>query len=186
MKWVTRQNAKVDRIACPWLIRKLIDPGAEFLYVPADEVLATADREGGLSYDAPGARFTHRDGKCTFEVLIEEHGLGGDPALDRLARLVHAADVSADVATVPEGAGLKAVAEGFALLVPDDHEKLERELPVYDALYAWCRAKAGAGAGAASTRPAAATPLQQVGPDEGGAGGDPRGSAPATRRSGRR
>lgn len=141
MKWVTRRNAKVDRIACPWLIRKLIDPGAEFLYVPADDVLAIAGREGAISYDAPGARYTHRDGKCTFEILIEEYGLGGDPALARLARLVHAADVAADVATVPEGAGLKAMADGFALLVPDDHEKLERELPVYDALYAWCGAR---------------------------------------------
>ena len=146
MKWVTRRNAKVDRIACPWLIHKFIDPRAEFLYMPADEVLATAAREEALSYDAPGARYTHRDGRCTFEVLIEEHGLGGDPALARLARLVHAADVSGDVATVPEGAGLKAVAEGFALLIPDDHEKLERELVIYDALYAWCRAKVGAAA----------------------------------------
>lgn len=81
MKWVTRENAKVDRVACPWLILKFIDPGAEFLYVPAAEVLATAAREGAISYDTPGARYTHRDGLCTFEVLVKEHGLDSNPAI---------------------------------------------------------------------------------------------------------
>ncbi len=142
MKWVTRENAKVDRVACPWLIQKFIDPGAEFLFVPDADVLDVAEREGAISYDARGARYTHRDGLCTFEVLMEEHGLGEDRALALLARLVHAADIAADVTTVSEGAGLKAVAEGFALLIPDDHEKLERERVVYEALYAWCAKRA--------------------------------------------
>jgi hypothetical protein len=138
MKWVTRERPKTDRIACPWLIRRFIDPGAEFLYVPADKVLEVAEDEGALSFDAPGARFTHRDGLCSFEVLVEEYELD-DPALHLLARIVHGADVAEDVDATPQSAGLKAVAEGFSYAEPDDHRQLELELPVYDALYAWCR-----------------------------------------------
>ena len=138
MKWVTRERPKTDRIACPWLIRRFIDPEAEFLYVPADDVLAAAEREAALSYDAPGARYTHRDGLCSFEVLVEEYGIE-DPAVRLLARIVHGADVAEDVDETPQSAGLKAVAEGFSYLVADDHEQLELELPVYDALYEWCR-----------------------------------------------
>jgi len=138
MKWVTRERPKTDRIACPWLIRRFIDPEAEFLYVPADKVLEVAQDEGALSYDAPGARFTHRDRLCSFEVLVEEYELD-DPALHLLARIVHGADVAEDVDATPQSAGLKAVAEGFSYAEPDDHRQLELELPVYDALYAWCR-----------------------------------------------
>ena len=137
MKWVTRERPKTDRIACPWLIRRFIDPEAEFLYVPADKVLEVAEDEGALSYDAPRARFTHRDGLCSFEVLVEEYELD-DPALHLLARIVHGADVAEDVDATPQSAGLKAVAEGFSYAEPDDHRQLELELPVYDALYAWC------------------------------------------------
>jgi hypothetical protein len=145
MKWVTRQNANVDRIACPWLIRRFIDADAEFLYVPRDEVLATAEREGAHSYDAPGARYTHRDGKCSFDVLVEDFGLAGDPALVRLAEIVHAADVAEDRQTSPEGAGLYAIAHGFALLHgSEDHTKIELETPMYDALYAWCQEQVSA------------------------------------------
>ena len=140
MKWVTRENANVDRIACPWLIRRFIDPGAEFLYVPRDEVLDTAEREGAHSYDTPGAQYTHRDGKCSFDVLVEEFSLTGDAALVRLAEIVHAADVSDDRNTSPEGPGLYAIARGFALVHGKaDHDKLELEIPMYDALYAWCQ-----------------------------------------------
>jgi len=140
MKWVTRENANVDRIACPWLIRRFIDPDAEFLYVPRDEVLETAQNEGAHSYDAPGARYTHRDGKCSFDVLVEEFGLSRDSALVRLAEIVHAADVSEDRNAAPEGPGLYAIAHGFALLHGTaDHDKLELETPMYDALYAWCQ-----------------------------------------------
>jgi hypothetical protein len=140
MKWVTRERAKVDRVACPWLIRNFIDPEAEFLFVPAEDVLAVAERESAHSYAAPGARTTHHDGKCSFEALVEHYELT-DPALKRLARIVHGAHVAEDQWDSPEAPGLKAIAEGFAMLLTDDHEKLEREFIVYDALYAWCRAK---------------------------------------------
>ena len=141
MKWVTREGAKTDRVACPWLIKKFIEPQAELLFVPKDKVLEVARREGGKSYDCPWADYTHRDGKCSFEVLIEAYGLQ-DPALQVLAPIVHGADVSADVGIVPEAAGLQAIAHGFAAICADDHRKLELEFPVYDALYAWCQAKA--------------------------------------------
>lgn len=139
MKWITRENANVDRIACPWLIRRFIDPDAEFVFVARDQVLAVAEREGGNSYDAEGARYTHRDGRCSFDVLIEEFQLTDDPALVRLAEIVHAADVSEDREASPEGPGLYAIAKGFALLHgTEDHRKIELETPLYDALYAWC------------------------------------------------
>jgi hypothetical protein len=140
MKWVTRERPKTDRIACPWLILNFIDPDAEFLYVPADEVLKVAEREGALSYDAPGARYTHRDGLCSFEVLVEEYELA-DPAIAHLALIVHGADVAEDRDATPQSRGLLAVAEGFHLLDLDDHRQLELSLPVYDALYAWCRSE---------------------------------------------
>ncbi len=140
MKWVTRENANVDRIACPWLIRRFIDADAEFLFVGRDQVLPTAAAEGAHSYDAPGAEYTHRDGKCSFDVLVEEFSLTSDPALVRLAEIVHAADVSDDRDSSPEGRGLYAIAHGFALLHgTDDHKKIELESPMYDALYAWCQ-----------------------------------------------
>ncbi len=141
-KWVTRERPKTDRIACPWLIKTFIDPDAEFLYVPPDEVLAVAALEGAHSYDADGARYTHRDGLCTFEVLIEEFAID-DSAVARLARIVHGADIADDRDATPESRGLFAVAEGFYLLGLDDHRQLELSLPVYDALYAWCRQQVG-------------------------------------------
>jgi hypothetical protein len=144
VKWVTRERPKTDRIACPWLIRRFIDADAEFLYVPAGDVLAVAEREGALSYDAPGARYTHRDGLCTFEVLVEEHAVA-DPAVQLLARIVHGADIAEDRDATPQSRGLLAVAEGFDLLGLDDHRQLELSLPVYDALYAWCRNEVAAG-----------------------------------------
>ena len=140
MKWVTREGAKTDRVACPRLIKKFIDPQAEFLFVSKDEVVKMARREAGKSFDCPGADYTHRDGKCSFEVLIEDYRLN-DPALHLLARIVHGADIPADVGIVPEAAGLQAIAHGFAVISPDDHRKLDLEFPVYDALYAWCQAK---------------------------------------------
>jgi len=140
MKWVTREHPRTDRIACPWLIRKLIDPDAEIVYVPRDEVLDFAQREGATSFDAPGARYTHRDGKCSFEVLVEDFGIV-DPAIALMARVIHGADVSEDRDATPESAGLLAIADGFALLGVDDQRQLELELPVYDALYAWALAE---------------------------------------------
>ena len=138
MKWVTRERPKTDRIACPWLIQKFIDPDAEFLYVSADQVLAVAEQEGAHSYDAPGAEYTHRDGLCSFEVLVEEYGIGG-PAVHLLARIVHGADIADERDATPQSRGLLAVAEGFHLLDLGDHRQLELSLPVYDALYAWCQ-----------------------------------------------
>jgi hypothetical protein len=144
MKWVTRARPKTDRIACPWLIRRFIDPDAEILYVPADQVLSAAARHGGHSFDAPGARYTHQpspDGAsewCTFETLIGAHDLGADPALARLAKIVHAADVAADLDTDPLAPGLLAIGIGGLDVEPDDQLLLEHGMFVYDALYAWC------------------------------------------------
>jgi hypothetical protein len=147
MKWVTRERPKTDRIACPWLIKNFIDAGAEFLYVPAGQVLDVAEREAAHSYDAPGATYTHRDGLCSFEVLVEEYGIA-DPAVARLARIVHGADISDDRDATPESRGLLAVAEGFHLLDLGDYRQLELSLPVYDALYAWCKHEVAAEAAA--------------------------------------
>lgn len=144
MQWVTREHPHTDRVACPWLIHKFIDPDAEIIYVAAHEVLPYAERTGAISFDAKGARYTHRDGLCSFEVLIEEHRLGGDPALSLMARVVHGADVADERDATPQSRGLLAVADGFALLGLPDQEQLALELPVYDALYAWCRREVGA------------------------------------------
>ena len=145
MRWVTRERPKTDRIACPWLIRKFIDPDAEFVYVQAEQVVETAASEGAHSYDAPGATYTHRDGLCSFEVLVEEYEID-DPAVQLLARIVHGADISDDRDATPQSRGLLAVAEGFYLLgLGDDHRQLELSLPVYDALYAWCQNEVAAG-----------------------------------------
>jgi hypothetical protein len=139
MKWVTPEHPHTDRIACPWLIRRFIEPEAEIVYVPRDAVLEYAEREGAVSFDAPGARYTHRDGLCSFEVLIEAYGLGGDPALALVAKVVHGADISEDAEATPQSAGLEAIARGFMHLGVDDQEQLRLELPVYDALYAWAQ-----------------------------------------------
>jgi hypothetical protein len=138
MKWVTRERPKTDRIACPWLIKNFIDPEAEFLYVPADEVLEVAEREGAHSYDALGARYTHRDGLCSFEVVIDEYGID-DPAVKHLALIVHGADIAEERNATPESRGLLAIAEGFYELDLPEARQLELSLPVYDAFYAWCR-----------------------------------------------
>jgi hypothetical protein len=137
MQWVTRERPKTDRIACPWLIRKYIDHDAEIVYIPRDQVLAYAAERGARSFDSPGAEFTHRDDKCTFEVLVEEFDIE-DPAVRRLAMIVHGADISGAVHATPQSAGLLAIAEGFGHVEQDDQKLLAMELPVYDALYAWC------------------------------------------------
>ena len=139
MKWVTRERPNTDRIACPWLIKRFIDPEAEILYVPADEVLSVAERDGAHSFDAVDAEYTHRGNQCTFEVLIDEFDLGADPALVRLAKIVHAADVSEDLHTDPAGPGLLAIGIGGLAAESDDHRLLERGSFVYEALYAYCQ-----------------------------------------------
>ena len=144
MKWVTREHPRTDRIACPWLIRRFIDPDAEIVYVPREEVLAYAAREGANSFDAPGATYTHRDGNCSFETLVEDFKID-DPAVALVARVVHGADVTDDADASPQSAGLLAIADGFALLDIDDQRQLELELPVYDALYAWAQHQVASG-----------------------------------------
>jgi len=139
MKWVTREKPKTDRIACPWLIKKFIDKEAEILYVPREQVLEAAEREGAISFDAPNAKYAHSEGKCTFEVLIEEYNLT-DPALLELAKIVHGADTS-DEKTTPQSPGLRAIGEGFLHVIDDDYENLRIQSYIYDALYAWCRLK---------------------------------------------
>lgn len=139
MKWVTRKNAKVDRIACPWLITRFIDPKAEFLYVAADEVTRVAAQQKAVPYDVPDVELTHHDGLCSFETIMRKYNLT-DPALQLLARIVHGADIAADKGVVPESAGLQAIAHGFAVTYGEnDQEKLRLETPLYDALYAWCQ-----------------------------------------------
>ena len=136
MKWVTRGRPMVDRVACPWLIRRFVDPEAEFLYVPADQVLATAESEGATLYDVPGVELGHQGEECSFDAIIKKYELS-DPALRRLALIVRGADTDARDLT-PESRGLVAIAEGFRLVYEDDHAQLAAELPVYDALYAVC------------------------------------------------
>ena len=144
MKWVTRKNANVDRIACPWLISRFVDPEAEYLFVTADEVTAVAEREGAIPFDVKGVELGHVGGLCSFESIMRKYDLG-DPALELLAKIVHGADVADDRDIVPEAAGLYAAAHGFALLHgDDDHAKIRLETPLYEALYRWCQAQVGA------------------------------------------
>ena len=144
MKWITRENANVDRIACPWLIKKFVDADAEFLYVPRDDVARVAAETGAIPYDVADVELGHVDGRCSFDSIMLKYNLMGDAGLVEVAKVVHAADVTADRDTSPEGRGLKAIADGFALIHGlDDHKKIALETPMYDALYAWGRKKAG-------------------------------------------
>lgn len=139
MKWVTRKNANVDRIACPWLIKRFIDPDATFLFVPVEEVPAVVERDHAIPFDVKGAELGHVDGRCSFESILVKHNVT-DPALLLLGRIVHGADIPAEITIEPEAAGLRAVAYGFASIHGEnDQEKIRLETPVYDALYAWCR-----------------------------------------------
>ena len=144
MKWVTRERPKVDRIACPWLIKRFVDPEAEFLYVPGDQVQAVAERQGATPYDVPGAELGHHQDECSFDAIVRKYDLArDDPALRRLARIVRGADTDQPDLT-PESRGLVAIAQGFSAVYADDQAQLTAELPVYDALYAWCQRKDGA------------------------------------------
>ena len=137
MKWVTRANPKVDRIACPWLIKRFVDPEAEFLYAPADEVMAVAEREGATPYDVPDVELGHHGEECSFDAIMHKYDMN-DAALDKMALIVRGADTGAKDLTL-ESRGLEAIAAGFQLAYADDHEQLAAELPVYDALYAYCQ-----------------------------------------------
>lgn len=139
MKWITRERVKVDRVACPWLIRKFIDPEAEFLFVPTDQVMELATNEGAIPFDVAGVELGHHEGKCSFEAIVSRYSIE-DPAVLMLAEIVHGADVAQDRYGKREAPGLKAIADGFGHLgLKDDHEILAHEFIVYDALYAYCQ-----------------------------------------------
>jgi len=139
VKWVTREFVHVDRTACPWLIKKFIDPQAEFIFVPTEKIEEIAKTQGAIPFDAPGVKLGHRDGKCSFETIIEEHKLE-DPVLHELAEIVHSADTR-DTSLAPEGVGLSAIMTGARFNVKDDFEAVEKAAYVYDALYSYCRFK---------------------------------------------
>ena len=136
MKWVTRERPKIDRIACPWLIQRFIDPQAEFLYVPASQVLAVAQSTGATPYDIPGVEMSHVGELCSFDAFLSKYGLT-DPALGQLALIVRGADTSR-LDLTPQSAGVYAVSLGLSQLYADDHEMLRHGMVMYDALYAWC------------------------------------------------
>ncbi len=137
MKWVTRARPKVDRIACPWLIKRFVDPQAEFLYVPGDQVLAFAEKEGATPFDVPNVELGHHGAECSFDAIVRKYNLT-DPALQRLALIVRGADTDAKDLT-PESRGLEAIADGYRRIFGDDHRQLAAESVVYDALYAYCQ-----------------------------------------------
>ena len=141
MKWVTRSHVHVDRVACPWLITRFVDSQAEFFFVPKGQVDTVAAETGATPFDAPGVELGHHEGRCSFETIMLKYNLT-DPALVRLAKIVHAADVAEDIDTDPLARGLEAIAVGYSLRFPDDEANLAHQFEVYDALYAWCRLQA--------------------------------------------
>jgi len=141
MKWITRERPKIDRIACPWLIKRFIDQSPEFLYVPSDQVRRLADETGAIPYDVPGVELSHVGELCSFDAFLKKYGLK-DPALERLAAIVRGADTSR-LDLTPQSPGLYAISVGLSGIFRDDHEMLKHGLVLYEALYAWCRSNAG-------------------------------------------
>ena len=141
MLWVTRAHVHVDRVACPWLITRFIDNQAEFLFVPKGEVERVVQETGAIPFDTAGVELGHHEGRCSFESILLKYDLK-EPGLVRLAKIVHAADVSEDIDKDPIARGLEAIASGFSLRFPEDEENLDHQFDVYDALYAWCRLQA--------------------------------------------
>jgi hypothetical protein len=140
MKWITREHVKVDRVACPWLIKKFVDPGAEFYFVPADRVIPEADRLSATPFDVPGVELGHHGKECSFDAVLKKYNLATDPALGLLARIVNGADTDNTLWHQPEAVGLNAIAEGFRHLnFQDDQQINAAEWIVYDALYAYCQ-----------------------------------------------
>ncbi len=140
MKWITRERVKVDRVACPWLIRRFVDKDAVFLFAPADKVTETAAREGATPYDVPNVELGHHGQECSFDAFVKKYGLGKDPAMVLMAKIVNGADTDNELWHQPESAGLNALAEGFRHFgLADDHAMLAAEIPMYDALYAYCQ-----------------------------------------------
>ena len=143
MKWITRKDVKVDRVACPWLIKRFVDPQAEFLFVEEKDLLDESKRQGATPFDAPkieAIKLNHRGPQCTFEAIIEDFAIT-DSALQRLGLIVRAADVKGQEDAAPEGVGLRSIAQGFAAMGLSDQERLARQFPVYDALYAYIQSK---------------------------------------------
>ena len=138
MKWVTRSHVHVDRVACPWLILRFIDNEAEFLFVPPSQIKKAVGETGAIPFDAVDVELGHHEGRCSFESIMLKYELK-DPALVRMAKVVHAADVAPDIDKDPIARGLEAIAVGYSLRFPDDEENLAHQFEVYDALYAWCR-----------------------------------------------
>ena len=139
MKWITREKARVDRIACPWLVSRFVDKAPTFIFAPDPEVMAVAQREGAIPYDVPGDELGHKGDRCSFDAFLDKYRLD-DPALQALALIVRGADTDQRTLT-PESAGLYALASGFRAISTDDHENMARQFPAYDALYAFCRSK---------------------------------------------
>jgi hypothetical protein len=140
MKWITRERVKVDRVACPWLIKKFVDKDAEFYFVAAEQVMAEAARLGAIPYDVPNVELGHHGQECSFEAILKKYNLTSDLALVLLGKIVNGADTDNSLYHQPEGAGLNAIAEGFRHLgYKNDHEQVAAELIVYDALYAYCQ-----------------------------------------------
>jgi hypothetical protein len=143
MKWITRKDVKVDRVACPWLIKRFVDPQAEFLFVEERDLVAESKRQGATPFDAPkieAIKLNHRGPRCTFEAIIEDYAIS-DPALQRLGLIVRAADVKGQEEIAAEGIGLRSIAQGFAVMGLSDEERLARQFPLYDALYAYVKSK---------------------------------------------
>ena len=139
MKWITRKDIKVDRVACPWLIKRFVDPQAEFLFVEEKDLLEQAKQQDAIPYDAPkieAVKLNHRGPRCTFEAIVEDYNLG-DPAVSRLALIVRAADVKGQESVAAEGIGLRSIAQGFAAMGLSDEDRMAKQFPVYDALYAY-------------------------------------------------
>jgi len=139
MKWVTRQYVHVDRTACPWLIRRFVDPKAEFLFVPVEKIEEIVKKERAIPYDAPNIELTHHDEKCSFDAIIEKYKVS-DPAVSELAKIVRAADTD-KMEMANEAAGLEAIMTGIGIVAKDDFESIEKARPVYDALYTNCKLK---------------------------------------------
>jgi hypothetical protein len=146
MKWITREHVKVDRVACPWLIKKFVDRDAEFIFVPADKVVDEAKRLNAILYDVKNVELGHHGKECSFEAILKKYKLSDDPALLLLGKIVNGADTDNTLWNQPEGPGLEAIAEGFRHLgYANDHEQNAAEWIVYDALYAYCQAMVAQG-----------------------------------------
>lgn len=144
MKWITRKDIKVDRVACPWLIKRFVDPQAEFLLVEEKDLLEQAKKQDAIPFDAPkieAIKLNHRGPRCTFEAIIEDYAISDHPALQKLALIVRAADVKGQEAVAAEGIGLRSIAQGFAAMGLSDEDRMARQFPVYDALYAYVQSK---------------------------------------------